>query len=156
MVVRQNDLVPPLGSKRKKKRIGRGLGSGRGRYSGKGIKGQKARSGGGVSPYFEGGQLPLIRRLPHRRGFTNIFKKEYSVVNLGRLNIFSPESVVDREVLLKARLIRSFRKPIKILSAGELTRPLIVKADRFSTAAKEKIVAAGGRVEEVGDATKTR
>lgn len=156
MTVRQDELSPAVGSKHKKKRVGRGLGSGHGTYSGRGLKGQKARSGGGVKPYFEGGQLPLIRRLPHRRGFNNIFKIEYSVVNIDKLNIFEPEDFVGREELLKARLIKSAKKPVKILSTGELTRPLVVRADKFSAAAREKIVAAGGRVEEVGDATKAK
>jgi large subunit ribosomal protein L15 len=130
------------------------LGSGHGRYSGRGIKGQKARSGPGIHPYFEGGQLPLIKRLPKKRGFTNIFKKEYSIINVGRLNIFEPGSIVDRDRLFEAGLIKLPKKAVKILSTGELDRALIVKADRFSTAAKEKIEAAGGRAEEVGDAAK--
>ncbi|MFC2009555.1 50S ribosomal protein L15 [Chloroflexota bacterium] len=153
--MRQNELAPPPGSKRGRKRVGRGLGSGHGRYSGRGLKGQKARSGGGVHPYFEGGQLPLIRRLPRRRGFTNIFKQEYSIVNVGKLNIFEPGSVVDQERLLEARLIKSPNKPVKMLSEGELDRALIVKVNKFSTVAKEKIEAAGGRAEKVGYATKS-
>jgi len=153
-VVRQNELAPPPGSKHKKKRVGRGLGSGHGRYSGRGMKGQKARSGAGIPLYFEGGQLPLVRRLPTKRGFTNIFKEQYSAVNLGKLNIFEPGSVVDRDKLLEARLIKSAKKPVKILSMGELNQALVVKADKFSTAAKRKIEAAGGRVEEAGSATK--
>ncbi len=153
-MVRQNELAPPPGSRHKKKRVGRGLGSGHGRYSGRGIKGQKARSGAGIHPYFEGGQLPLVRRLPTKRGFTNIFKEQYSLVNLGKLNVFKPGSVVDRDKLLEARLIKSAKKPVKILSMGELNQALIVKADKFSTAAKRKIEAAGGRVEEAGSATK--
>ncbi len=155
-MVRQNDLAPPPGSKRSRKRVGRGLGSGRGRYSGRGLKGQKSRSGGGVSPYFEGGQLPLVKRLPNKRGFTNIFKKEYSVVNVGNLNIFEPDSVIGREELLKARLIKLPKRAVKILSTGELDRALTVKADKFSAAAKKKIEAAGGRAEEVEDAAKAR
>jgi large subunit ribosomal protein L15 len=153
-MVRQNDLSPSPGSKRSRKRVGRGLGSGHGRYSGRGLKGQKSRSGGGVRPYFEGGQLPLTRRLARKRGFTNIFKKEYSVVNVGNLNIFEPDSVVGREELLKARLIKLSKRAVKILSTGEIDRALTVKADKFSAAAKKKIEAAGGRAEEVGNATK--
>ncbi len=118
------------------------------------MKGQKARSGAGIHPYFEGGQLPLVKRLPTKRGFTNIFKKQYSLVNLGKLNIFKPGSVVDRDKLLQAGLIKSAKKPVKILSMGELNQALIVKADKFSTAAKRKIEAAGGRVKEAGSATK--
>jgi len=151
-VVRQNELAPSPGSRRKRKRVGRGLGSGHGRYSGKGAKGQKARSGPGIHPYFEGGQLPLVKRLPGKRGFTNIFKTEYSVVNVGKLNIFEPESVVGRLELIRARLIKSANRPLKILGGGELDRALVVRADRVSTAAKEKIEAAGGRV-EAGSAT---
>lgn len=151
---RQNELVPSPGSRHKRKRVGRGLGSGHGRYSGKGQKGQKSRSGAPIPAHFEGGQLPLVKRLPARRGFTNIFKNEYSVVNLGRLNVFESGSVVDRETLLEAGLIRSVRKPVKILGMGELCQELIVRADKLSTAARKKIEAAGSRVEEAGSATK--
>lgn len=153
-MVRQNDLSPAAGSKHKRKRVGRGLGSGHGCYSGKGMKGQKARSGPRIRPYFEGGQLPLVQRLPMKRGFTNIFKKRYIVINVGKLNIFEPGTEVDWGKLLEAGLVRSNRKPLKILSAGELDRGLIVRADKFSTAAKKKIEAAGGRVEEAGSAAK--
>lgn len=153
-MVKQNELAPPPGSKRKKKRVGRGLGSGHGRYSGRGTKGQKARSGAGIHPYFEGGQLPLVKRLPTKRGFTNIFKEQYSLVNLGKLNVFKLGSVVDRDKLLEAGLIKSAKKPVKILSMGELNQAVIVKADKFSAAAKRKIEAAGGRVEETGSANK--
>ena len=155
-MVRQNDLFPSPGFKRNRKRIGRGLGSGHGRYSCRGLKGQKSRSGGGVPPYFEGGQLPLVKRLARKRGFTNIFKKEYSIVNIGNLNIFEPDSVVGREELLKARLIKLPKRAVKILSTGDLDRALTVKADKFSAAAKKKIEAAGGRAEEVEDAPKAR
>lgn len=155
-MVRQNELAPPLGSKRSRKRVGRGLGSGHGRYSGRGCKGQKSRSGPGIHPYFEGGQLPLTKRLPNKRGFTNIFKKEYSIINISKLNTFEPDSVVGREELLKAKLIKLPKRAVKILSTGELDRPLIVKADKFSAAAKKKIEAAGGRAEEVEDAAKAR
>lgn len=154
--MRQNDLSPYPGSKRPRKRVGRGLASGHGRYSCRGIKGQKSRSGGGVSPYFEGGQLPLVKRLPFKRGFTNIFKTEYSVVNIDKLKIFESNSIVDKETLYKAGLIKSLKKPLKILCRGEIDRALTVKADKFSSAAKEKIEEAGGRVEELGYATKAR
>ena len=152
--MRQNDLSPAPGSKRGRKRVGRGLGSGHGRYATRGLKGQKSRSGGGVPPYFEGGQLPLVKRLPARGGFHNIFRKEYCVVNIGKLNVFEPGSTVDRHTLLESRLIRSSKKPLKILGVGDLDRSLIVRADKFSTAAKKKIEAAGGSVEESGIATK--
>jgi len=120
------------------------------------MKGQKSRSGAAIPAYFEGGQLPLVKRLPTKRGFTNIFRKEYSVVNLGRLNIFETGSLVDRDKLLEVGLIRSATKLVKVLSAGELTRGLVIRADKFSTAAKKKIEAAGGSVEEGRSATEAR
>ncbi len=152
-MLRQNDLTPPPGAKHARKRVGRGLGSGHGRFSGRGQKGQKGRAGPGIHPYFEGGQLPLHRRLPGKRGFTNIFKTEYSVVNVGKLNVFEAGSVVGLDELTKARLVSSSTKPVKILGTGELDRALTVKADGFSGTAREKILAAGGTV-EVGSGTK--
>lgn len=149
-MVRQNDLAPVTGSKRRSKRVGRGLGSGHGRYSGKGCKGQKSRSGPGIHPYFEGGQLPLVKRLPTKRGFNNIFKVEYEVVNVGRLRGFRENSVVDGEGLSRARIIKSSDRPLKILGGGELDRPLTVRANKVSASARQKIEAAGGTVEEVG------
>ena len=146
-MVRQHELAPPPGSKHERKRVGRGLGSGHGRYSGRGIKGQKARSGPGIHPYFEGGQMPLIKRLPQKRGFTNIFKKEYSIINVGRLNIFEPNTLVTPEELMKARLIKSLKKPVKILGEGEVNRPLTIVAYSFSATAKRKIEQAGGKAE---------
>jgi large subunit ribosomal protein L15 len=153
-MLRQNDLTPPPGAKHARKRVGRGLGSGHGRFSGKGQKGQKSRSGPGIHPYFEGGQLPLHRRLPGKRGFTNIFRTEYSVVNVGKLGAFEAGSVVGLEELVSAGLVGSSTKPVKILGTGELDRALTVKADGFSVTAREKIQAAGGTVEEVGSGTK--
>ncbi|HWR71050.1 MAG TPA: 50S ribosomal protein L15 [Dehalococcoidia bacterium] len=152
-MLRQNDLTPPPGAKHARKRVGRGLGSGHGRFSGRGQKGQKGRAGPGIHPYFEGGQLPLHRRLPGKRGFTNIFKTEYSVVNIGKLNVFEAGSVVGLDQLTKAGLVSSSTKPVKILGTGELDRALTVKADGFSGTAREKILAAGGTV-EVGSGTK--
>jgi len=152
-MLRQNDLTPPPGAKHARKRVGRGLGSGHGRFSGRGQKGQKGRAGPGIHPYFEGGQLPLHRRLPGKRGFTNIFRTEYSVVNVGRLNVFEAGSVVGLDELTKAGLVSSRTKPIKILGTGELDRALTVKADGFSVTAREKILAVGGTV-EVGSGTK--
>ena len=151
--MKQNELKPPAGSKRNRKRVGRGDGTGHGSYSGRGVKGQKARSGGGVRPGFEGGQLPIVKRLPRRRGFTNIFKTEYSIVNLGKLGVFAPGSKVGPQELLEAGLVKSVRRPIKILSDGEINQPLVVKADKISGAAQRKIVAAGGSIEEIPDAT---
>ena len=151
--MRQNEISLAPGSTHPRKRVGRGLGSGHGRYSGRGVKGQKARSGGKLPPYFEGGQLPLVKRLPRKRGFTNIFKTEYSIVNVGRLNIFEPNSMVNREELWRRRLIDSVKKPVKILGEGSIDRPLVVVADKFSASAREKVRAAGGTVEE-GNAAK--
>jgi len=151
--MKQNELKPPAGSKRNRKRVGRGDGTGHGSYSGRGVKGQKARSGGGVRLGFEGGQLPIVKRLPRRRGFTNIFKTEYSIVNLGKLGVFAPGSKVGPQELLEAGLVKSVRRPIKILSDGEINQPLVVKADKISAAAQRKIVAAGGSIEEIPDAT---
>ncbi len=148
----QNNLTPPPGSKRGRKRVGRGNGSGYGTYSGRGVKGQKSRSGPGIPRGFEGGQLRLIKRLPQRRGFTNIFKTQYSVVNMGRLNIFEPGSEVTPQRLLEAGVVKSLRYPIKILAGGEINHSLVVRAHKFSAAARAKIEAAGGKVEEVGHA----
>ncbi len=145
--MRQNELRPPLGAKHKAKRVGRGDGSGHGTYSGRGCKGQKARSGGGVRLGFEGGQLPLIKRLPRKRGFTNIFRIEYNIINVGKLDGFSPGSEINTEELLKAGLIKSLGRPTKILGDGDIHHSLSVKADKFSAAAERKIVAAGGKVE---------
>jgi len=145
--MRQDELRPPLCAKHKTKRVGRGDGSGHGTYSGRGCKGQKARSGGGVRLGFEGGQLPLIKRLPRKRGFTNVFKTEYNIINVGELDIFPSGSEVNPEDLFKAELIKSLTRPTKILGDGEIHRPLSVKANKFSGAAERKIVAAGGKVE---------
>ncbi len=145
--MRQDELRPPLGAKYKTKRVGRGDGSGHGTYSGRGCKGQKARSGGGVRLGFEGGQLPLIKRLPRKRGFTNVFKTEYNIINVSELDFFPSGSEVNSEELLKAGLIKSLTRPTKILGDGEIHRSLAVKANKFSGAAERKIVAAGGKVE---------
>ena len=152
--MRQNDLSPAPGSRKDRKRVGRGDGSGDGTYSGRGCKGQKSRAGFKMRPGFEGGQLPIIKRLPRKRGFTNIFRIEYNVVNLGSLNIFESGSEVTPEKMVAARLIKSLRHPIKVLAEGDLQHPLSVKANKFSAAAKAKIEAAGGQAEEVGYAAK--
>ncbi len=153
--MRQDELSPAPGSKRSRKRVGRGDGSGHGTYSGRGCKGQKSRAGYKMRPGFEGGQLPLIKRLPRKRGFVNIFRKEYSVVNLGKLSAFESGSEVTPERLLAAGLVKSLRHPIKILAEGDIKHPLVVKANKFSATAKAKIEAAGGKVEEVGNAAET-
>jgi len=145
----QSELRPPAGAKHKRKRIGRGDGSGHGTYSGRGCKGQKSRSGGGVRLSFEGGQLPLVKRLPEKRGFVNLFRIEYSIVNVGKLKLFAPDTEITPEELLKVRLIKSLKQPVKILGNGEVDRPLTVRANKFSAAAEGKITAAGGRVEGI-------
>ena len=151
--MRQEKLSPAVGSKRGRKRVGRGDGSGHGTYSGRGCKGQKSRAGYKMRPGFEGGQLPLIKRLPQKRGFVNIFRTEYSVVNIGKLGIFESGIEVTPEKLVAAGVVKSLRHPIKVLAAGEISHPLVVRANKFSAAAKAKIEAAGGKVEEVGHAT---
>ena len=149
-----NSLSPVPGSRRKRKRVGCGNGSGSGTYCGRGVKGQKSRSGSKVRPGFEGGQLPLIKRLPRKRGFTNIFRTQYTTVNLDRLNSFEADSEVTPEALLAAGIIKSLRYPVKVLAGGDIGHPLVVKANKFSVAARAKIEAAGGQVEEVGYAAK--
>jgi len=146
--MKQNELRPPKGAKRKSKFVGRGDGSGHGTYSGRGCKGQKSRAGGGVRLGFEGGQLPLIKRLPRKRGFTNVFKTEYSVVNVGKLAIFPAGSEVTPQELYRAGLINTTDSPTKILGAGDIQHPLLVSASRFSSSAEKKILAAGGRVKQ--------
>ena len=126
--MRQDNLSPPAGSKRARKRVGRGNASGHGTYSGRGLKGQKARTGYKVRPGFEGGQLPLIKRLPQKRGFFNIFRTEYAIVNVDKLNVFESGSEITPEKLLAAGLVKSLRQPIKILADGEVSQPFVVKA----------------------------
>ena len=144
-----NELSPAAGSAKAAWRKGRGAGSGNGKTAGKGHKGQNARSGGGVRPGFEGGQLPLYRKLP-KRGFTNRFAVNYAIVNVGALNDkFENGAVVDLEALKAAKLVRKELDGVKILGNGELTKNITVKATVFSATAKEKIEAAGGKTEEV-------
>ncbi len=142
-----NELSPAPGSRKKATRIGRGIGSGSGKTSGRGHKGQNARSGGGVRPGFEGGQMPLSRRMP-KRGFTNIFKKEIVNVDLEALNQFPDDTVVDVELLFDCGLIRGVKDGVKILANGELTKKLTVQVPTSKSAA-EKIVALGGKVEVI-------
>ena len=143
-----NELKPAEGSTKAAWRKGRGPGSGNGKTAGKGHKGQNARSGGGVRPGFEGGQLPLDRKLP-KRGFNNKFAKNYAIVNVCDLNVFENGAVVDIEALLEKKIIRKSLDGLKVLGNGELTKTLTVKAAVFSATAKEKITAAGGQAEEV-------
>lgn len=143
-----HELKPAEGSTKSKKRLGRGTASGQGKSAGKGQKGQKARQGGGVRLGFEGGQMPLYRRLP-KVGFTNIFRKEYAVVNLSDLERFENGTVVNPEVLKEAGLVKAMLGGIKVLGNGDLTKNLTVQAHKFSKTAAEKIAAAGGKVEVI-------
>lgn len=143
-----NELRPAVGATKNRKRIGRGVGSGHGKTSTKGHKGQKARSGGSVKPGFEGGQMPMQRRLP-KRGFTPLTRKVYAVVNIGQLDVFDQGSSVDIDALVKAGLVGAVKDGVKVLATGEVTKPLTVRAHKFSGKAKEKIEAAGGTVEEI-------
>ena len=143
-----HELHPAEGSTAAQKRLGRGAGSGLGKTSGKGHKGAKARSGGGKRPGFEGGQMPLYRRVP-KRGFNNVFGTEYAVVNVERLEVFENGDVVDAAALLEKKIIRKELDGVKILGVGELTKKLTVKAAKFSATAKEKIEAVGGKAEVI-------
>ena len=143
-----HELSPAEGSVKESFRKGRGAGSGNGKTAGKGHKGQNARSGGGVRPGFEGGQLPLYRKLP-KRGFTNIFATKYVIVNVEQLNAFEDGAVVDVNALLEKKIIRKELDGLKVLGNGEITKKITVKASIFSASAKEKIEAAGGKAEVV-------
>lgn len=140
-----SDLVPSAGSRKNRKRIGRGPGSGHGKTSCRGHKGQKSRSGGGTKPGFEGGQMPLQRRLP-KRGFTNIFQERYSVVNIGALDKLE-ETAITLEILEDAGIIKNQKNRVKILGRGDISKPITVKAHAFSASAKEKIEKAKGSIE---------
>ena len=141
-----HELMPAEGATKSPKRVGRGHGSGNGKTAGKGHKGQKARAGRGQRPGFEGGQMPLQRRVP-KRGFNNIFAKEYSIVNVSALEVFDDGAVVDATALVEKGLIRSATESVKILGNGELTKKLTVNASAFSASAAEKIQKAGGTAE---------
>ena len=143
-----HELKPQDGSRKAPKRIGRGSGSGLGKTSGKGHKGQNARSGGGVRPGFEGGQMPLTRRLP-KRGFTNIFAKEYAIVNVSDLNVFDDGTVVTAEFLKEQKLIKKVNDGLKVLGNGALEKKLTVQAKKFTKTAQDKITAAGGNAEVI-------
>jgi large subunit ribosomal protein L15 len=146
--MRLHELKSPKGARISKKRVGKGIGSGLGKTSGRGHKGQKARSGGGVRPGFEGGQMPLHRALP-KRGFTSVFKKEFNELNVARLNVFEDGTEVTPALLREKGLIKSLKDGVKILGGGELEKSLIVLAHGFSKAATEKIRAAGGKAEVI-------
>lgn len=144
-----NELKPVKGARHYKKRLGRGIGSGLGKTAGKGTKGQNARSGGGVRPGFEGGQLPLFQRLP-KRGFHNHFRVEYAVVNVGQLNdLFDEGAVIDVDALIAKGFFKDSKDGLKVLGNGELTKKFTVKAKKFSESAKKAIEAAGGSVEVI-------
>jgi large subunit ribosomal protein L15 len=144
--MRLNDLAPAPGARKTRKRIGRGVGSGWGKTAGRGSKGQNSRSGGGVRPGYEGGQMPIHRRLP-KRGFTNIFKKTYAVINIRDLAKMESGSIVDEAVLVRAGLVKGRRDGVKLLGQGEIDVPLTVKIDLVSQSARQKIESAGGTVE---------
>ena len=143
-----HELSPPKGARSARKRLGRGPGSGRGKTSGRGTKGEKSRSGGNTRPGFEGGQMPLQRRLP-KRGFTNVFKKRYAIVNIRDLSRFERGATVDETALLEAGLIKRQPDGVKLLGQGELEHSLVVRVHRCSQSAKAKLEAVGGRIELV-------
>jgi large subunit ribosomal protein L15 len=149
--MRLNELRPAAGAKKREKRIGRGPGSGHGKTATKGHKGAKARSGGGKQPGFEGGQMPLLRRVP-KRGFRNTFRIEFAIVNLKDLNGFDAKQEVTPEALLASGLIRAHADNVKILGEGQLSKPLVIRAHKFSASALEKIKQAGGRAEVIAAA----
>jgi large subunit ribosomal protein L15 len=140
------DLKPAAGSRKRDKRVGRGIGSGHGKTSCKGHKGQKARSGGTKGPGFEGGQMPLQRRLP-KRGFKNIFKVEYAIINLKDIDMIEGLDIITSDVLMERGIIKNLKDGVKVLGNGEIRKPLIIKADAFSASALTKIAAAGGKAE---------
>jgi large subunit ribosomal protein L15 len=145
-MLKLNDITAPRGANREKKRRGRGPASGQGKTGGRGHKGQRARSGGGMAPWFEGGQMPLNRRLP-KRGFTNIFKKQFQLVNLDQLEQrFEAGDTVDAGVLAERGLVRSTQKPVKLLGRGEISKQLTISVDKASRSAVEAVEAAGGTV----------
>ncbi len=145
-----HDLRPAEGSKKKRRRVGRGISAGQGKTAGRGTKGQRARTGRGIKPYFEGGQLPLVRRLPHTRGFKNIWRVDYEVVTLDTLDTkFDAGADVTPEALVERGLVQR-PEHVKVLGNGALNKALNVKAHAFSASAKEKITAAGGKAEEIG------
>ncbi|MFZ0614314.1 MAG: 50S ribosomal protein L15 [Desulfobacterales bacterium] len=144
--MRLNDLAPAPGARKTRKRVGRGVGSGWGKTAGRGSKGQNSRSGGGVRPGYEGGQMPIHRRLP-KRGFTNVFKKIYAIVNIDDLTKMESGSVIDEAALVRAGLVKGRRDGIKLLGRGEISIPLTVKVDTVSQSARQKIESAGGTIE---------
>ena len=147
--MREHELAPPPGSTKRSRRVGRGHGSGRGTTAGRGQKGQKARSGVHMPPGFEGGQLPMIKRLPHQRGFRNRFRVEYQVVNLKALERFDDGAEVSPLELLKVGLVRTLKTPVKILGEGKLSKRLVVQANKFSASAKKAIEGSKGTAQVI-------
>ncbi|MBW2568779.1 MAG: 50S ribosomal protein L15 [Deltaproteobacteria bacterium] len=141
-----NELSSPKGSRKLRRRLGRGPGSGRGKTAGRGTKGQNSRSGGGVRPGFEGGQMPIHRRLP-KRGFANIFSKNIATINIHDLSKFEPNTLVDEAALIRNGLVKGKNDAIKLLGQGDIKYPLTIKIDRISKSAREKIEVAGGNIE---------
>ena len=146
--MRLNDLAPEKGQRKTRKRIGRGVGSGAGKTAGRGSKGQNARSGGGVRPGYEGGQMPIHRRLP-KRGFKNPFKKSFAIVNVQDLNRFESQSLVDEVAMIKNGLVKGDRDGIKLLGKGDVTVPVTVRINNISASARKKVEAAGGKIEVI-------
>jgi len=145
----EHDLKRHPGSKRQRRRVGRGVGSGRGNFSGHGIKGAKSRTGWKTRPGYEGGQLPLIKKLPMMRGFTNIFRTEFAIVNLKALDVFPEGADVTPQKMQEAGLIKNLKKPVKVLAEGDVSKALTIHAHRFSSEARKKIEAARGKVQEL-------
>tara|TARA_B100000401_G_scaffold144868_1_gene96264 strand:+ start:491 stop:940 length:450 start_codon:yes stop_codon:yes gene_type:complete len=148
--MQQHSLKSPQGSKKNRKRVGRGDSSGSGSYSGKGMKGQKSRSGGGVRPGFEGGQLPLIKKLSALRGFNNIFRREFIPINLNTISkLYEKDNEISPDTLVEKNVLKDTKSPIKILGDGEINFSVKVTAHKFSRSAKDKIIAAGGTIQEL-------
>ncbi len=146
--MRLHDISPPPKSRVSSRRKGRGISAGQGKTAGRGCDGQKSRSGGKLRPGFEGGQMPLLQRVP-KRGFTNIFKKEWAILNVDRLNVFEDEEMVGLDKLIEKGLIKDQKKRVKILGNGEIEKKLTVQAHHFSRSAEQKIEQAGGKVERL-------
>ena len=147
--MQQHMIRPPKGAKKNRKRVGRGDGSGFGTYAGRGLKGQKARSGSGLMTKFQGGQLSLLKRLPSIRGFTNVFRQEYSIVNVDQLAAFPADTDVDPDILAQVGYVKNLDQPVKILGRGDIDVAISVSAQKFSASARAKIEAAGGHVTEI-------
>jgi large subunit ribosomal protein L15 len=146
-----HELSPPAGAKKNRKRVGRGNASGHGTYSGRGLKGQKARAGGNINPRFEGGQIPMVLRLPHKRGFHNRFREEHHIVKVEELERFQSGAEVTPEALLGAGLIPNMKLRVKLLGNGDLSKPVTVRVHKWSQGAQQKVEAAGGTLERLSE-----